>query len=214
MLQIGLTGGIACGKSNVLRHFDKLGAATIDADQIAREILFPGEPAYVEVVAEFGDSILEPDKTINRTRLGQIVFSDRNALSRLNALTHPHIIAEERRRIDALTEQISSDSAYLVVVDAALMIEVGTYKKYDAVIIAYCPPAIQLQRLLARNAISPEEARQRIQSQMPLLEKVRYADFVVDTTGPVPETFEQVRHIYLELADRSIRGSRQGSPGS
>jgi len=207
MLKIGLTGGIACGKSKALSCFRDLGAHTIDADLVAREVVKPGRPALREIVQEFGREFLHEDGTLNRSALADLVFSDEAARTALNRIIHPYIIDEESAQLSALEERETADSPCLAVVDAPLMIEVGTYCYYDAVVVVYCPQRIQLERLTSRGSLSPEQALSRIASQMPGLEKIRYADYVVNSAGPVEETRGQIRFIYRELLIRWEEGS-------
>ena len=199
MLRVGLTGGIACGKSNALRCFRSLGAQTMDADLIAREVVEREKPAYIEIVKEFGSEILNSDKTIDRKALGRIVFSDPEARGKLNRIVHPHVLAEEGRRIQSLESEQDSSGSPVVVVDASLMVETGSYKKYELVVVVYCPPAVQLRRLMRRDEITETEAQQRIDSQMPTLEKLHYGDYVIETSGTLSDTFLQVKQVYAEL---------------
>jgi dephospho-CoA kinase len=199
MFCVGLTGGIACGKSNALRCFHRLGAHTIDADLIAREVVEPGKPAHQQIVAEFGRSILTEENRINRKALGRIIFSDPAARKRLNDIVHPYVVQEEERKIADLEIEEAKSQSPIVVVDASLMIETGTYRKYRMIIVVYCPPAIQLQRLMLRDSISEAEARQRIESQMPTLEKIKFGDFIIETSGKLSETYLQVKQVYSEL---------------
>ena len=202
MLKIGLTGGIACGKSNALRHFSRLGAATIDADKLAREVVLPGRPAYQAIVQEFGPEFLLADGQIDRSALASVIFSDQEMRLKLNRIVHPHVIAEEKRLIQSFSSEERPPP--VLVVDAALMIEVGTYQNYDLIVVAYCPPEVQLQRLMSRDDMSESQARKRIASQMPLLKKVHYADYIVDTTGKLSDTYNQVRFIYREILERLV----------
>lgn len=198
MYRVGLTGGIACGKSNALRCFHRLGAHTIDADLIARQVVEPGTPAHRLIAAEFGSSILEGDQ-INRKKLGRIVFADEAARKRLNEIVHPFVVEEEEKRIAALDSDEDGSQSPIVIVDASLMIETGTYRKYAVIVVVYCPSAIQLQRLMLRDGISETEARQRIDSQMSTLEKLKYGDYIIETSGKLSETYKQVQYIYKEL---------------
>lgn len=202
MFCVGLTGGIACGKSNALRCFRCLGAQTIDADVIAREVVEPGEPAYVKIVEEFGPSILGEERQINRMKLGGLVFSDKAALKKLNDIVHPYVLEEEERRISRLRSEDTRSRSPIVVIDASLMIETGTYRKYQMIVVVYCPPAIQLQRLMRRDGISETEARQRIDSQMPTLEKIKYGNYLIETSGKLSDTYAQVKQVHSELVAR------------
>ena len=204
MLKVGLTGGIACGKSYVLQELTKSGAYTLDADKIAHSVISPEGAAYPEVVNAFGSEILTSDKIIDRKKLGEIVFSDREALDRLNQIVHPHVFAEEERQILAIKADAGETGADLLVVDATLMIEVGSYRNYDSIIVVYCRPAVQLHRLMQRDDLSAEEALTRIRSQMPVIRKLRYADYVVDNSGERTETRHQIRRISEKLILRQI----------
>jgi len=199
MFSVGLTGGIACGKSNALRCFRSLGAHTIDADVIAREVVEPGKPAYDKILDEFGPSIIGLEGQINRKELGGIVFSDPVALQKLNEIVHPFVLQEEKRRIATLEAEESGSKSQIVIVDASLMIETGTYRKYQAIVVVYCPPSVQLRRLMLRDGISESQARQRIESQMPTLEKIQYGDYVIETSGKLSDTYTQVKQVYSEL---------------
>ncbi len=201
MLKVGLTGGIACGKSKALLCFEQLGAYTVDADKIAREVVQLGQPAYQQILDEFGPDMVGSDGELDRAKLGNLVFSDDSARIKLNSIVHPFVLAEEDRLVREL--QSNPHQYSMVVTDAALMVEVGSYAKYDVVVVAYCPPSIQLLRLMKRNALSKTEALRRVSSQMPLLEKIGYADYVIDTSRDPSETREQIRHIYAELLEKT-----------
>lgn len=198
MLKVGLTGGIACGKTNTLRQFNKLGAFTIDADQIAREVVKPGQPAYREIVDVFSTEILKRDKTIDRKKLGKVIFSDEAARQKLNKIIHPRVFEEERRLISSHKAQGNNRSP-LAIVDAALMVEAGSYRRYDFVIVVYCHPSIQLKRLISRDGLSEEEALQRIDSQIPMLEKVKYGDYIIENSSKLSDTNQQIRQTFAEL---------------
>jgi len=198
MLRVGLTGGIATGKSTVGMMFIELGCHLIDADRITHGLLRPGQPVYSAVVEAFGEHILSSDRTINRKILGEIVFNDPQARSKLNGLVHPAVIQRQR---EWLSEMEAKDPAGIGIVDAALMIEVGTYKNYDKVIVVTCRPEVQKQRLRARSGLSKEEIEARIRSQMPLEEKAKHADFVVDNSGYLAETRSQVAEVNSRLRE-------------
>ncbi len=203
MLKVGLTGGIGCGKSHILREFHKLGVYTIDADEIAHQVILPDQPAYGKILDTFGTEILAADHTIDRKKLGKMVFSDEKERQKLNQIVHPFIREEEARRIAEFENQETPRSPMLMV-DAALMVETGSYRKYDFVIVVYCQPGVQLQRLLSRDRFSREEALQRIGSQMPLLEKIKFADYIIENSGRLSEANEQVKQIFTELLNRSV----------
>jgi len=200
MLKVGLTGGIGCGKSHILREFHKLGVYTIDADEIAHEVILPDQSAYEQILQTFGPEILASDRTIDRKKLGEKVFSDEKAREKLNRIVHPLVLEEVARRV-AKFEEREDPTSPIIMVDAALMVETGSYRKYDSVVVVYCPPQVQLQRLIARDRLSEEEALQRIESQMPLLEKIKYADYIIESSGKLSETKEQVKPIFTKLVN-------------
>jgi len=196
----GLTGGIASGKSTVSAMFRELGAPVIDADVISREVVEPGRPALAEIAAAFGPSVLLPDGRLDRGALGRMVFGDDVARGRLEAIVHPHVFAAEQERLEALRAQGRHPWA---IVDAALLIEAGTYRRKDAVILVYVDESTQLARLQARDGLSRREALQRLAAQMPLKKKRRYADYIIDNGGDLDETRRQVQGVWAELKSRS-----------
>jgi dephospho-CoA kinase len=197
MLRVGLTGGIGTGKSTVGEMFVELGCRLIDSDRITHELLEPGQVVHAAVVREFGPRILTPDGTIDRRVLGNIVFKeDPQARERLNGLVHPAVI---RRQQEWLKEVEAQDPHAIAIVDAALMIEAGTYKNYDRIIVVTCRPEIQKQRLRLRSTLSEDQIDARIRAQMPLEEKVQFADFVIDNSGSRDATRAQVLRIYEKL---------------
>ncbi len=206
MLKVGLTGGIACGKSHALREFHKLGVLTIDADQITREVTQPHKPAYKKIVEGFGTGILKSDRTIDRKKLGKIVFSDESARARLNKVVHPYIFEEEQRKISEIENESNNLRSPILMVDAALMIETGSYHHYDIIIAVYCHPAIQLQRLVTRSNLSEKDALERINSQLPVLEKIKYAHYIIVNSGKLSETHEQIKHVLTELMELCEEG--------
>jgi dephospho-CoA kinase len=196
MLKVGLTGSIAVGKSFVLSVFTELGCRTIDADQIAREVAEPGTPGLQAIVDNFGEDVLKPDGSLNRPKLGAMVFGDEKKRLKLNSILHPFIIARQ----DALMrswEQETPDG--IAVVDAALMIESGGYKRFDKLIVVHCRPEIQLQRLIARENLTPEEAQRRVSSQMPQDEKKTFADFLIDTSEGFESARQQTEDVWHRL---------------
>jgi dephospho-CoA kinase len=196
MLKVGLTGSIAVGKSHVLAMLAELGARVIDADQIAREVVTRDSEGLRAVVAHFGDRILTADGLLDRPKLGQIVFADPAARKTLNSILHPLIISKQDELLRRF-EQDDPDS--IAVIDAALMIESGGYKRLDKLIVVHCRPEIQLSRLMKRDGLSREAAQARIGAQMPQEEKQKYADFLIDTSGDYPETRKQVEAVFREL---------------
>ena len=206
MLHVGLTGNIASGKSYAALLFAELGAHIIDADAVVHELLTSTSKTYQRLVQAFGDQILRPDKTIDRRILGQIVFSDAEKRRLLNEITHPEVASEILRRIFNL-EQISRSG--IVIVDAALIIETGGYNMYDRIIVVTCDPMLQISRLKTRDHLTAEEANARIESQMPIEEKLKYANYTIDTSGTLKQTQEQVEAIYRDLLIQEMRKKQQ-----
>jgi len=198
MLRVGLTGGIATGKSTVGAMFVELGCHLIESDQITHQLFEPGQAVHAAVVKQFGNRILALDGTIDRRILGDIVFRDPQARGKLNSLVHPAII---QRQQEWLKEMQAQDPHGIAIVDAALMIEVGTYKNYDKVIVVTSSSELQKERLRARSALSDEEIESRIRSQMPNEEKIKYADFVIDNSGAIESTRVQVETVYRQLQE-------------
>jgi len=194
MLRVGLTGGIASGKSTVAARMRELGLTVLNADLLAHQLMEPGQPAYDDVVREFGGSVLAADGTVDRKKLGDIVFRDAAKRERLNAIVHPRVITAREEQLKRMEEETPRG---LAIIEAALLIEAGYYKRLDRLIVCSCRPEQQIERLRARG-LSEEEARQRIAAQLPLEEKLRLADDVVDCSGTVEETLRQTD----ELAGR------------
>lgn len=204
---IGLTGGIASGKSLVSAYLRELGAQIIDADEIARRVVQPGGPVLREIVAEFGDAVLNADGTLNRKELGRIVFSDPAKLDRLNRIIHPQILAEIKM---LLNKHRKSGSERIAVLDAPLLYEVGGEGLVDEVWVVDVDYPTQLKRLMRRDNLSEEDARRRIAAQIPLEEKVRRADRVIDNRSTPEDTRRQVRRLWEELHRRHRVKSTSG----
>ena len=197
MLRVGLTGGIATGKTAVGTMFVELGCHLIDSDQITHQLFEPGQAVNAAVVQAFGNQIARPTGAINREVLGAIVFKDPQARAKLNSLVHPAIIARQQEWL----KQVETDDPYGIgIVAAALMIEVGTYKNYDKVIVVTCSPEEQKSRLRQRSRLTGQQIDARIRSQMPMEEKVKYADYVIDNSRDLENTRRQVEQVYAELA--------------
>jgi dephospho-CoA kinase len=195
-LLVGLTGGIATGKSLVDAVLRELGAVIIDADVLAREVVEPGEPALAEIVAEFGPGVVGPDGRLDRKALGAIVFADPERRRRLETLTHPRI----RERFAARLEALGADGfGGLVFFDAAVMIESGNYRNMDRLVVVVTDEATQLARLMARDGIGRDEALRKIRSQMPLAEKAKLADYVIDNSADRAVTEARAREVYAAL---------------
>jgi dephospho-CoA kinase len=195
-LVVGLTGGIATGKSTVSGQLVELGCRLIDADVLAREVVAPGEPAWRAIVEAFGPEILQPDRQLDRKRLGAVVFAEPARRQALEAITHPAIAARRQAILDAWTAE---GFAGLVVQDTPLLIEVGAAAHVDRVVVVYATPAAQMERLMRRDGLGREEAERRIASQMPLAAKVRAAHYVIDSSGTREETAAQVRAVHAAL---------------
>jgi dephospho-CoA kinase len=199
MLKVGLTGGLASGKSFVGAALERLGCKLIEADKLGHEVLLPGGSAYSSVVKEFGRGILNPDLTIDRKRLALEVFAKKERLVTLNSLVHPEV----RKRTDELmASYFAADPNAIVVVEAAIHIETGGYKRFDRLILVVCQERQQIERAIERGA-TRAEALARLASQMPLAEKRKYADYVIDTSGAKEDTLEQTEEVYNSL--RSLK---------
>jgi len=192
----GLTGGAASGKSTVARMFQALRTRIIDADRIGHEMLRSSSPASVEILRQFGKGILDDSGEIDRSRLGRIVFGDPQKLQQLNAIVHPRIIA---RVEDLAAQHHADDPGAVILVDAALIFEAGIGGRFDKVVVAWCRPEQQIERLMAKSGLTREEAERRIAAQMPAEEKRRRADYLIDCSGSLESTREQVRRVYADL---------------
>jgi len=193
MTVIGLTGGIASGKSTVAKKLKQLGAVIVDADLIAREVVKKEEKVWHKVVEYFGQDILLPSGEIDRGALAKIIFNDDEARCNLNKITHPEILKRAEEQINYWRNMGKSP----IIFDVPLLIETGAYNMVDKIWVAYCPKTTQIQRLMERNGLSQEEARSRVESQMPLEEKLRFADEVINTEGSIEETEAQVEELWL-----------------
>jgi dephospho-CoA kinase len=201
MLKVGLTGGLASGKSFVGAALAGLGAHLIQADLVARETILPSGEAYQAVIDHFGRSILDPDGAINRKRLAAEVFDNPDRLALLNSLVHPSVF---RREDELIATYTAEDPHGIVVVEAAIMIEVGSYRRYDQLILAVCGEEQQIERAMARDGMTRNEALVRLRSQMPLSEKRKFARHVIDTSGSKDDTLEQVRQVWLALREKIV----------
>jgi dephospho-CoA kinase len=196
MLRVGLTGSIAVGKSYVVSVLAELGCVTFDADKVAHSVMAPGRPAYEDIKKEFGDNLLAPDGSIDRGKLGEIVFANEDRRARLNEIVHPRVIEEQNR---LLQEAEANNPAGIAVVDAALMIESSGYKRFDKLIVVYSDRETQIERLMRRNHLTRQDAEARIAAQMSSTEKRKYADYEIDTSGGFDQTRQQVIELHREL---------------
>jgi len=198
MLKVGLTGGIGCGKSTVAGMMRELGCRVIDADEISRNLAEPGHPAYQEIIAAFGHEILLADGHLDRAKIAHLVFADASKLSTLNQILHPRVIAEEERQ---LAEIARTAPHAVAVVEAALLIEAGHHKLLERLIVVWCRPEQQIERLTnpQGRAMSREDAMQRIAAQLPLDEKRRMASDEIDNSGSLVATQKQVTELVARL---------------
>jgi dephospho-CoA kinase len=196
MKVIGITGNIASGKSTVARMFEALGARIIDADEIAREVVEPGAPAWEGIVSEFGRDILEPDGAINRKKLADIVFGDEAKRKRLNDITHPRIM----ERISELLREYEKEEAPVVMVEATLIVERGGLKSLiDGLIVVTADEETQIERLIRDKGYKREEAVSRLGAQMPAREKMMHGDYIIDNSGSLEDTRVQVKAVWGEI---------------
>ena len=199
MLRLGLTGGIASGKTTVAAMLREMGFDILDADSLAHTLIEPGQPAYDDVAREFGPSMLDPDKRINRAKLGALVFADSSKLARLNAIVHPRVEAAVSEQLDEWARSENREAAF---VEAALLIEAGYQKKLDGLMVTWCRPDQQLERL-RRRGLTPQQALQRINAQLPVQEKLRYATEKIDCSGSLEDTRKQVEALATKLRNKT-----------
>lgn len=198
MLKVGLTGGIATGKTHVAGVLAQLGCHVLSADEIGHQILLPGGEAYDDVVREFGPAILGANGRIDRRLLAAQVFENPERLQKLNSLVHPHVFHREELWLE---ETCAADPRAIAVIEAAILIETGSYKRFDRLILTVCSPEVQVHRHMERSGESEAEARARLARQMPLEAKRRYADYVIDTSGSREDTDRQVREVFRQLSE-------------
>ena len=209
MLRVGLTGSIGVGKSFVCGVLVQLGCKVLDADQTAREVVEPGTAGLAAVVESFGDQVLRHDGTLNREKLGTLVFANSEKRLLLNSILHPFIIARQDDQL-AKWEREVPDS--IGVVDAALMIESGGYKRFDRLIVVHCEPAEQLRRVMNRSHLTREQAEQRINAQLSQEEKMKLADYLIDTTGDFAATRDRTIEVFEKLQTDARMRARAGQP--
>ena len=196
MLRVGLTGGLASGKSIIAGELARLGCHVIKADVLGHEVLLETGEAYEPAVREFGEGILNPDRSINRKKLSDIVFHDPERLKALTAIVHPAV----RRLSEAKREALArANPAGILIYEAAILVETGGFRDFDKLIVASCPEEIQIERAMARDGSGREAVLARLQRQWPLAEKLRHADFMIETGGAMEQTIEQTRQVFEKL---------------
>lgn len=196
MLTVGLTGGYATGKSFVAQTFERLGCHVIYADKLGHDVLLPGGDAYEPVIDTFGDGILTSDGAIDRKQLGQLVFASSELLAQLSAIVHPAVFRLEER---LLAQYASEDPSGITLIEAAILIETGRYKRFQRLIVTVCDLDTQILRAVKRDKLSRDEVLARLEKQMPAEEKRSYADYVIDTGGTKEQTTARVEAIHHEL---------------
>lgn len=196
MIVAALTGGIASGKTTVARMFGEQTAWVVDLDELSRLVVEPHKPAWQDIVACFGKTILRQDGTLDRNRLGRIVFADPTKRKRLEQIVHPRVLDEYRKQLKEIREK--SEQA-IVIADVPLLMEIEMQCQFEKVIVVYLPPESQIKRLVQRDGLSEQAALDRLKSQMPIDEKVGLADFVIDNRGSIEETRRQVEEVYQAL---------------
>ena len=213
MIIAGLTGGIASGKSTVARILGEAGAHIIDADQIARDVVERGNPAYDDIVARFGRRILRPDGTIDRQRLGDIIFNDPAQKAHLNAIVHPRVYQRIHRQLNTIA---AATPDAVVVLDIPLLLETGIDLDLDELIVVYVPESVQLQRLIQRDGLDAHAAMTRIRAQLSIETKRRQASIVIDNSGSTDDCRRQTLAVYHRLTarERVATGSPKGSPAA
>lgn len=196
MLKLGLTGSIAVGKSFVCEVLREFGCHVLDADLTARDVVAKGTDGLAEIVRHFGNDVLLPDGALDRRKVGAVIFADEKKRELLNSIVHPRVIEAQDAWIHNLEPQHPNGIA---VVDAALMIESGGYKRFNKLIVVWCKPALQLERLMLRDNLSADQAKKRIAAQMPQDEKKRYADYLIDTSSGFDHTRIQTGKVVDQL---------------
>jgi len=214
VLKVGLTGGVACGKTTVGQMFVARGAHLTEADQIARELMHPGAPVYEEVVRRFGHEILNPDQTINRQALANVAFGA-GRVRELNQVVHPAVIHEQERW---MAELAAGDPEGVAIVEAALILEAGVGKRFDRLVVVTCRPEQKVERFAARHQMDEAGARAEVErrsaAQLPDEEKARSAHFVIDNSGARAATEAQVERVWTELKWQAKAGSGRRAPGA
>lgn len=204
LLIVGLTGGIASGKTEVATELERLGARVIDADVVAREVVKPGNPAYEKIVDEFGKGILDEEGRIARDRLAEIVFADDRKRRLLNEITHPAIFLEIVKQVTEYADGLSAGKVPAVVIDAALIVDAGVSSVFDILLVVTAEDSSRVARLIENRGISEEEARERISSQVPEAERVNMADTVITNNGSIGELRIEVRKVWEQISVEAL----------
>jgi dephospho-CoA kinase len=202
-LRVGLTGGIATGKSHVRAQFEKLGAPTIDSDVLARQAVVPGSPGLAAVVQTFGPDVLDPSGALDRRRLAAVVFADPAKRRALEAIVHPFVQQATEAWYDALGADVR-----FAIADIPLLYEIGRDRDVEVVVVTAVPPDVQARRIVARDGVTDAEAWQRIHAQLPIEEKIARADYVIRTDGSFQDTDRQVAEVFEALSSRAAAGGR------
>ncbi len=196
MISVGLTGGIGCGKSTVAGMFASLGAVTINADDIGRTLMQPGNVVYDRIVSGFGSEMVDASGQLDRAKLADIVFHDLEKLKHLNAIVHAPVLREIDRQVQLARRK---DPNAVILVESAVLYEAGQNRRFDKMVVVWCNPEQQVERYVAKSRISVEDVRRRMDAQMPGEEKKRLADFVIDTSGPMEDSEKQSREVFTQL---------------
>jgi dephospho-CoA kinase len=208
MLNVGLTGGIATGKSTVVRMLVKRGARVIDHDGLVHTLQEPGQPVWKRIVKTFGRDILDADERIDRKKLGSLVFDNEQRRKVLEGIVHPAVLEEARRQRDQIGKE---DEQAIVLSDIPLLLEVGMQECFDLILLVYAPPEVQIRRVMKRNNLSREEALSRLKSQMPIDEKPKFADLVIRNDGTMRELEKRAEEVWQELVLRERAKRHKGT---
>lgn len=200
-LLVGLTGGMGSGKTTVGKLFQSLGAYVLDADEVCRSLVEPGKPAWQEIVDLLGNGIVKADQILDRRKIADIVFNDLDKKKALEAILHPRVMDEEQA---IYKDILKDDPGALVIIDAALLIESENYRKVDKVIVIACDEQSQLQRIMAKKSFSREDAQRRLQKQMPLEEKIKFADYVLHNDSGLSELEKKVEALFHQLKQLAV----------
>ncbi len=206
MVIVGLTGGLGAGKTTIAGLFQACGATIIDADQLARDVVTPGKPAWKDIRKQFGTSVFFSDKTLDRQALAQVVFQNSSKLANLQKIIHPRVAREQARLVRTISK---SDPRAVIIYDAALLIEAGAYRRMDYVIVVKADRATQISRVCRRDGLTKTEALRRIKNQIPLRQKLPYADIILDGTWPRPQLRRVVKSLYRDYqSEASLRNQQ------